>query len=102
MRDNELSPKQEVTGGARERGTRECGRLLSPSAVPLSLTEQKGCGVTLLVPVVAASTSTREGEICLTGRGVTAYLCMKLEDVKSRLGPSTSEVHNFKPAYLLT
>lgn len=87
-----------MTGGVRERGTGECGTLLSRSAVPLSLMEQKGHGVTLLVPAVAGSTSTSKGEMCLTGRRVTAYVCMKSEDLKSRLGPSTSEAHNFKPA----
>lgn len=49
LRANEMSPKQEVTGGARESSKGEHGKLLSPSAVPLSPREQKGHGVTLLV-----------------------------------------------------
>lgn len=49
LQGNELSPKREVTGGARESSKGGHGRLLSPSAVPLSLKEQKGHGVTLLV-----------------------------------------------------
>ena len=50
------------------------------------------CGVNLPVPAVAASTATSEGEMCLTGRRVTAYAWMKSEDLEeSGLGPSTSE-----------
>lgn len=94
----EWSCKQEVTGGARERITGECERLLSLSAVPLSLLEWKGCGVTLPIPVVAGSPSTRDGEMCLTGRRETAHVCVKSEDMKSRQGPNTSEVCNFQPA----
>lgn len=76
--------------------------LLSPSAVPLSLMERKGHGVTLLVPAVAGSTSMGEGEMCLTARRVTVYVCMESEDLKSRLGLGISEAHNFKPACPLT
>lgn len=56
---------------------------------------------TLLNPVVAGSPSTREEEMCLTGRRVTAHVCVKSEDMKSRLGPNTSEVRNFQPAFPL-
>lgn len=94
----EWSSKQEVTGGVRERITGECERLLSLSPVPLSLLEWKGRGVTLPIPVVAGSPSTRERQMCLTGRRETAHVCVKSEDMKSRLGPNTSEVCNFQPA----
>lgn len=33
---------------------------------------------------------------------MTAHMCVKSEDMKSRLGPNTSETHNFKPACPLT
>lgn len=63
---------------------------------------QKEHGVTLLVPVVAGSTSAGEEEMYLPGRRVTAYVCVKSEALKSRLGPGTSEAHNLKPACPLT
>lgn len=85
-----------------EKSTGDCGRLLGPSAVPLSLTVQKGHGVTLLVPAVAGGTSAREGETYLPGRRVTTYVHVKSEALKSRLGPGTSEAHNLKPACPLT
>lgn len=58
----------------------------------------RGCSALLLYSLASRSTKDAaggmmEGEMCLTARRATTYVCMELENLKSKLGSSTREAH---------